>query len=473
MRKFSLINERNQEYPLNGENGVYFFNPEGLGYAMNTETASTGNGFFKLTTKKESQSAVSGTMIFMPVSRSHEGIVHNLNGSYKKISTIVTRATWQTSPSDTADRVFHKVARPSMYPYYYDNILNKPGYITGVLNYTGSNIKHYVSNIYLKDVSSNYRMPEGTVYCAELYDEAEYERSGTLVTGVSPTGCPPQIALIFTQSVPASKVAGGGIFNISAGVYLPKYRYVTLEGTTQIYTCVSGFVMKSIDTISPIRNFTAYDSYSEFISFVESSEKLILSYNPNGTEYSETYYADVSVTRVEKSELAQEDSLCIEIEFSRLSMWYTVVEATVLDYMAKDAIFTTSVDPYASKVCFDLYMTDVSFTGPLSIKAVDAETEVVLYTSTLSFDSKLHTFPSVYYSGKIGEKEIRIVSTQIQQGRGTEFDGVRYSDLTSDVFIEIPDGRSIKLVVDTSMNPDKEYLSERVILKVYRYYRSV
>lgn len=472
MREFSLINERNQEYPLNGENGVYFFNPEGLGYEMDTETASTGNGFFKLTTKKEAQSAISGSMIFMPGSRSHEFIMHNLNGSYNRISTIVTGATWQTSPSDKPDRVFHKMAYPYGYTYYYDNILNKPGYITGVLNYTGSNIKHYVSNIYLKDVSSNYRMSEGTVYCAELYDEAEYERSGTLVTGVSPTGCPPQIALIFTQAVPASKVAGG-LAGISAGVYLPKYRYVTLEGNTQVFTCVSGFVMKAISTITPVRDFTAYDSYSEFISFVESAEKLILSYSPNGTEYSETYYADVSVTRVEKSELAQEKSLPIKVEFSRLSMWYTVTEATVLDYMAKDALFTTSVDPYASKVCFDLYMTDVSFTGPLSIKAVDAETGVVLYTSTLSFDSNVHTFPSVYYSGKIGEKEIRIVSTQVQQGRGAEFDGVRYSDLTSDVFIEIPDGRSIKFVVDASMNPDKEYLSERVILKVYRYYRSV
>ena len=48
MRKFSILSESGDSYPLNGERGVYLSEPSGLGYSLSPSYADLSNGFFLL-----------------------------------------------------------------------------------------------------------------------------------------------------------------------------------------------------------------------------------------------------------------------------------------------------------------------------------------------------------------------------------------------------------------------------------------
>ena len=67
MRKFWIRNNKGGEWPLNGENGVIFAVPEGLGARWNILTADLGHGFFaELETANVPAEPVVGELNFLP-----------------------------------------------------------------------------------------------------------------------------------------------------------------------------------------------------------------------------------------------------------------------------------------------------------------------------------------------------------------------------------------------------------------------
>lgn len=65
MRKFYLQNEKAERIALNGENGIAFADPSGLGVEYRRTYANVGDGFFNLVNTDEKQATPRGTLIFM------------------------------------------------------------------------------------------------------------------------------------------------------------------------------------------------------------------------------------------------------------------------------------------------------------------------------------------------------------------------------------------------------------------------
>lgn len=63
MRKFTLINEKNQRFMLNGEQGIFLHSPEGLGIEQSTEFVGE-NGAYRLSNTELSQQKIQASFIF-------------------------------------------------------------------------------------------------------------------------------------------------------------------------------------------------------------------------------------------------------------------------------------------------------------------------------------------------------------------------------------------------------------------------
>lgn len=72
IRKFYLENAAGERFGLQGEAGVYFTEPAGLGYELDPPFADLGRGFFSpLDEELEPQGSVTGTLKFVPPAYSH------------------------------------------------------------------------------------------------------------------------------------------------------------------------------------------------------------------------------------------------------------------------------------------------------------------------------------------------------------------------------------------------------------------
>lgn len=66
VRKFYLLNEAGDRFGLNGERGVYFSAPEGLGYVLTPTFADLKYGFFQANNADaEPQETINGTLVFV------------------------------------------------------------------------------------------------------------------------------------------------------------------------------------------------------------------------------------------------------------------------------------------------------------------------------------------------------------------------------------------------------------------------
>lgn len=65
MRKFYIENELGTRIPLNGENGVWFSSPTGLGQADNIATSTGPAGFFSVTQRNQKQMNIVGELVFV------------------------------------------------------------------------------------------------------------------------------------------------------------------------------------------------------------------------------------------------------------------------------------------------------------------------------------------------------------------------------------------------------------------------
>lgn len=66
MRKFYIEDHKGERIPLNNENGIFLYNPSGLGLEYSNDYADSESGFFMRTRDKVSQSETSFTLVFPP-----------------------------------------------------------------------------------------------------------------------------------------------------------------------------------------------------------------------------------------------------------------------------------------------------------------------------------------------------------------------------------------------------------------------
>lgn len=70
-------------------------------------------------------------------------------------------------------------------------------------------------------------------------------------------------------------------------------------------------------------NFLNYDNFKNFVNFIEGSEQLKFSYTiPFENETEKTYYKDVNIRSLEKSEKKKDGIISEQIVFDTKSLWY-------------------------------------------------------------------------------------------------------------------------------------------------------
>lgn len=456
MRQFSLINETGEKYDLNGANGIYLFNPEGLGFEFEAETTSPADGFFKANAKKEVQGEINASLIFMPYSGDVYEVMHNIRWDGKPY-TLYDETSFE---EDTYIRISD--VEPSI---YYKRICDKQEIVKCSVKSTGSSIEYNLL-AHLVDVSSTFAEDEGSVYLVEAINRELYEKYGIITSFTdTPIGIPGKLALIYTKNVSGTQ---------PKGIYLLSHPLVTAVKSGETVTYVAAFVSSIV--IPKIRESNtrvvdAYESYFRFSGFIDRSRSLKLAYTPNDT----TYYTDVIVGKLDKTELAQESSLPTKITFNRLSMWYTVETFAIGRGIAGQSMPLFDNDIFAKKVEYEVDMYKVHCYGHVSFLIEDGDTGLVRYRSVLRFSEMgYHDFPHIYYSSKTGDRKIRITSEQVLEKRGTEFDGIQYADLSKTVYLSQRDAKKTNFRITSDLTQEEASdLAENVVIRVYKYYRSV
>lgn len=74
--------------------------------------------------------------------------------------------------------------------------------------------------------------------------------------------------------------------------------------------------------INGIVNFLNYDNFNEFTNFIETAKKLRFVYEVPFGNNSVTYYRDVNIRSLEKTERQKNGIISENIEFDCLSLWY-------------------------------------------------------------------------------------------------------------------------------------------------------
>ena len=91
--------------------------------------------------------------------------------------------------------------------------------------------------------------------------------------------------------------------------------------------------------INGIVNFLNYDNFNEFTNFIETAKKLRFVYEVPFGNNSVTYYRDVNIRSLEKTERQKNGIISENIEFDCLSLWYEQNETIFKIEEYNDEIF--------------------------------------------------------------------------------------------------------------------------------------
>lgn len=445
MREFSLVNELGERYPLNGEDGTYFFNPEGLGVSFDNENSRIDNGFFKVTNRNEALESISGTLIFTDHKTRKDTVLHNIDwdgvNKYEDYSFV-----WNEEDDDGVSHTFElfKVAEARDIDFY-----------------ARANSFDFAKISYKAQSSNFTEYTTGLCFDFSWFaPEIDENKAIAVLDFDSSTDDAILKAIIFTESCVVQEQ------HIDSGIYLLAVPLVVDDsGNTMVNRHVSNLKLISEDRSES--ELTAYSSYREFISFIENAKELRLSYKPEDIEY----FTDITIESLDKTELAQEFTLPVKITMNRLSMWYIVQETVAMQSSATRFYHDIAdIDSSVDHIEVELDVIDVSFYGGMDIGIIDLDTGETVSICEL-FHSLLgdHYFPLVCYSSKTGSRKIKIISNQLISSRPVEFDGVQYAELSSDVFVSREGGKASRVFVQFG---DFSY-AQHVNIRAIVYYRSI
>lgn len=149
---------------------------------------------------------------------------------------------------------------------------------------------------------------------------------------------------------------------------------------------------------------TAYESYKTFVDKLLTADKLVLVYDPNGTEYK----ADVSINFITKSESHGGVWMTVPISFKLESLWYTETTTT-----ATDSLSITAGGQVGTAV---LVTASGALTNP-SIKGTDADGVFMRADLTLSVESG----STLEYSNMWDDCHIRVNGNDVVSSVDTQY----------------------------------------------------
>lgn len=240
-------------------------------------------------------------------------------------------------------------------------------------------------------------------------------------------------------------------------------------------TFISNFKKVQQGSINGILNFKNYDNYRRLVDFIEKAEFLKILYKVPYNTGTKTYYRDVEIDSLEKSEVNYEsDCISEPVLINCLSLWY---EPTNLNY---------TVEPETNEVRWDFtwdgkfvsydareltFINDghVPATIDLEIDGDVLNPKLELYVEgqlvqEFTITNQISEFQILKYSSKENGFYIK---KQLENGTEQNLFSLDYLNFNEDPVLRLPIGKNCKI----KMSADNEILSAR--LTIYVYYKAV
>jgi len=222
-------------------------------------------------------------------------------------------------------------------------------------------------------------------------------------------------------------------------------------------------------------NFINYDNYKNLVDFIARSERLKLLYSIPFEGGTRSYYRDVNVASLGKTELGNTTGILSEpIVFDCLSLWY---EPKTIRYQMEKGTNQIIWDFEWNSRWIAFNTSNIDFTNdghvPAAIQleipgeVVNPELELYLndeLIQTISITSQVSVGQTFEYSSKENDFYIKKILSDGTEQNLFSLDNV---DFSQDLIIRLPQGQTstLKITADTDI--------ESAILTIFVYYKAV
>lgn len=209
--------------------------------------------------------------------------------------------------------------------------------------------------------------------------------------------------------------------------------------------------------------FKTYDKVKEFVDYIENSNKLKWAYIVPFVSGEKTYYRDVVIVKLDKTEKTGKWLAC-PVEFAGLSLWY---EETTIEYTIEPMEDEMRWDFYWDSYFNDSNSTNVEYTnkgqveapiqveidGAVSNPKIELFIEGILY-QTVSINTNILEYEKLIYNSRENQFEISRIKTDGTKEKLFKWGVINFED---DIVVRIPKNKSceIRLSADNTITSAK------------------
>lgn len=222
--------------------------------------------------------------------------------------------------------------------------------------------------------------------------------------------------------------------------------------------------------ISAQVNFLGYQNYKDFIDFIARSKDIKLQYTIPYNADKRTFYRDIDIQMVSKSEIQPNGIISEQISINCKSLWYEkVAQQYHISSTANEVRWDFRFDSYWSGYSVrELEYINTGHTQASVEITIDGEAinpEIQLYIEgelyqTVSINDTIEEYEKLLYSSKEGDFYIK---KQLTNGLYKDLFNLNYISFENDNVLRIPPNRDC--TIKLSANADIE--SATIIIYVY------
>lgn len=221
-------------------------------------------------------------------------------------------------------------------------------------------------------------------------------------------------------------------------------------------------------------NCKNYDNFRKLINFIENASNLKIRYTVPFENGSKTYYKDVLISSLDKTQKQENGFISEPILFDCLSLWYTNEIATYTIQPSEDEIrwdfrwdsrFTSYSNTSVSFIN-DGHTdapVEIEIDGPVQNPTIELYVEGILYQS-ITFNTTIEQYQKILY----GTKENNFyLNRENADGTLSSLLNLDVIDFENDNVLRIPKNKSCEIRISA----DNEL--QRAVINIYTYYKAI
>lgn len=240
------------------------------------------------------------------------------------------------------------------------------------------------------------------------------------------------------------------------------------------YSFISNLRAITQGTIAGTLNFLEYDNYRSLVDFIEKSEELRFSYTIPYQNGEKTFYRDIQISQLDKSQKQPNGIISESVVFNCLSLWYSSTIAYYTMQAGENEIrwdFTWDSRFSNYSVRSLNYVNDGHVDAPIEVEIDGSVTnpKIELYVEgelwqEVPFTITLSAYEKLLYGTK--EDDFYLLKEQVD-GTKVNIFNLTVVDIDNDNVLRIPKGKSceLRLTAETDIT--------KATVTIYTYYKAI